>query len=101
MTIAEDVSGFPTLALPLAQGGIGFDYRLGLGVRTPSLSYLTPQIPDMWFDLLRGEANFDDQPKGFIEKVLSSLMSRRASLGERTIAYVECRELRPGCRGVS
>lgn len=27
ITIAEDVSGYPTLASPLLQGGLGFNYR--------------------------------------------------------------------------
>lgn len=31
MTIAEDFAGFPTLCLPTAIGGLGFDYRLALG----------------------------------------------------------------------
>jgi 1,4-alpha-glucan branching enzyme len=31
-TIAEDVSGYPTLCLPVQFGGIGFDYRLSMGV---------------------------------------------------------------------
>ena len=30
-TIAEDFAGFPTLALPTHLGGVGFNYRLGLG----------------------------------------------------------------------
>ena len=36
-TIAEDVSGMPTLALPLSEGGMGFDYRLAMS------------IPDRWW----------------------------------------------------
>ena len=28
ITIAEDVSGYPGLCRPVAEGGIGFDYRL-------------------------------------------------------------------------
>lgn len=30
-TIAEDFAGFPTLCLPTAIGGVGFEYRLALG----------------------------------------------------------------------
>jgi len=36
ITIAEDVSGMPTLCRTVADGGLGFDYRLGMA------------IPDMW-----------------------------------------------------
>ena len=39
-TIAEDVSGMPTLCRPVTEGGIGFDFRLNMG------------IPDMWVKLL-------------------------------------------------
>lgn len=32
ITIAEDVSGYPGIARPVAEGGIGFDYRLHMAV---------------------------------------------------------------------
>lgn len=35
-TIAEDVSGMPALGRSVAEGGLGFDYRLAMA------------IPDMW-----------------------------------------------------
>jgi 1,4-alpha-glucan branching enzyme len=41
VTIAEDVSGMPGMALPIADGGVGFDYRLGMA------------IPDFWIRLLK------------------------------------------------
>ncbi|EIW67720.1 hypothetical protein TREMEDRAFT_40356 [Tremella mesenterica DSM 1558] len=76
-TIAEDVSGYPSLCIPVSEGGIGFTYRLALG------------IPDCWFDLLRRESDMDAQSLGFIAKILGSLMLRRANLGEPSIAFVE------------
>ncbi len=30
ITIAEDVSGMPTLCRPFVEGGFGFDYRLAM-----------------------------------------------------------------------
>ena len=36
ITIAEDVSGMPTLCRPVEEGGVGFDYRLAMA------------IPDKW-----------------------------------------------------
>ena len=36
ITIAEEMSGMPGLAVPVADGGIGFDYRMAMG------------IPDYW-----------------------------------------------------
>jgi len=40
VTIAEDVSGMPTLCRPVTIGGLGFDYRLAMAVR-----YLHPRPP--------------------------------------------------------
>ena len=31
-SIAEDVSGYPLLAAPLRNGGIGFDYRMNMAI---------------------------------------------------------------------
>ena len=39
-TIAEDVSGMPGMCIPPKDGGIGFDYRLGMAV------------PDFWIKML-------------------------------------------------
>jgi 1,4-alpha-glucan branching enzyme len=41
ITIAEDVTGMPGLTFPVEEGGLGFDYRLGMG------------IPDYWIKLLK------------------------------------------------
>ena len=45
VTIAEDVSGFPGLALPVAEGGAGFDYRFAMGVADHWIE-LTKDVPD-------------------------------------------------------
>lgn len=42
ITIAEDVSGMPTLCRTLEDGGIGFDFRLSMF------------LPDLWIKLLKG-----------------------------------------------
>ena len=41
VTIAEDVSGMPTLGAPAKAGGMGFDYRLAMGT------------PDYWIKLIK------------------------------------------------
>ena len=41
-TVAEDVSGMPTLCRPVAEGGIGFDYRLSMG--PPVSMHLLPLV---------------------------------------------------------
>ncbi|OGV61798.1 MAG: 1,4-alpha-glucan branching protein [Lentisphaerae bacterium RIFOXYC12_FULL_60_16] len=74
LTVAEDVSGMPGLAAPVAEGGCGFDYRLAMG------------IPDLWFKLLKDVPD-EAWPVGHI---WTELNNRRAD--ERTISYVECHD---------
>lgn len=45
VTIAEDVSGMPGIARPVVEGGIGFDYRLGMA------------MPDFWIRELKEKAD--------------------------------------------
>jgi len=71
ITIAEDVSGMPGLCVPLALGGVGFDYRLAMA------------IPDMWIKLLK-EKKDDEWDMSSICWILTN---RRH--GEKTIAYAE------------
>ncbi|KAJ1658732.1 alpha-1,4-glucan branching enzyme [Dispira simplex] len=71
ITVAEDVSGMPALCRPVAEGGIGFDYRLGMA------------IPDMWIKLLKEERD-EDWKMG---DITFNLTNRRYQ--EKTIAYAE------------
>jgi 1,4-alpha-glucan branching enzyme len=71
VTIAEDVSGMPTLCRPVTEGGIGFDYRLSMAV------------PDMWIRILK-EVKDDDWDIG---NICWTLTNRRYM--EKTIAYAE------------
>ena len=41
LTIAEDMSGMPGMCIPLKDGGIGFDFRLSMGV------------PDLWIKMIK------------------------------------------------
>ncbi|KZT58829.1 glycoside hydrolase family 13 protein [Calocera cornea HHB12733] len=70
-TIAEDVSGMPTLCLSTNIGGIGFDYRLSMA------------IPDMWIKLLK-EKQDDEWDMG---NIVHTLVNRRH--GEKSVAYAE------------
>ena len=70
ITIAEDVSGFPGLAAPVADCGCGFNYRLAMG------------ITDYWFKL--GDIRDEDWDMGHL---WYELTSHRAE--EKTISYVE------------
>jgi len=71
ITIAEDTSALPGLALPLDVGGIGFDYRLAMGE------------PDMWIRLLK------ETPDEYwdLNNIYYELSIRRPQ--ERVIGYVE------------
>lgn len=71
MTVAEDVSGMPGLAVPLLKGGIGFDYRFAMGV------------PDYWIRLVK-EVPDEHWPMGYL---WHELTNRRAD--EKTISYAE------------
>lgn len=71
ISIAEEVSGMPGLARPTEEGGLGFDYRLAMG------------IPDYWIRLLKEKADED----WHLGDIYGMLLDRRA--GEKHIAYVE------------
>ena len=69
LTIAEDMSGMPGMCEPVKDGGIGFNYRLGMG------------IPDLWIKFIK-ERKDEDWNLGLLWK---ELVFRNAP----TIAYAE------------
>ena len=71
ITIAEDMSGMPGMCLPIKDGGIGFDYRLGMG------------LPDMWIRTLKEQSD----EHWNIGAMWGDMCLRRP--GEKTVAYVE------------
>lgn len=71
LSIAEDMSGMPGLCRPISEGGVGFDYRLGMG------------IPDHWIKLLKHVPDEDWD----LSEIWGVLSNRRH--GEATIAYAE------------
>ena len=71
VTIAEDMSGMPGMCLPIEDGGVGFDYRLGMG------------LPDMWIKTVK---EVSDEWWN-IRQMWNDMCLRRP--GEKTIAYVE------------
>ena len=71
ITIAEDVSGMPGLAVSQLNGGFGFDYRYAMGV------------PDYWIRLIK-DFKDEDWPTGHL---WFELTNRRTD--EKTISYVE------------
>ena len=71
ITIAEDMSGMPGMCLPIKDGGIGFDYRLAMG------------LPDMWIKTVKEKKDEDWE----IGKMWGDMCLRRP--GENTVSYVE------------
>jgi len=71
LTIAEDMSGMPGMCIPIKDGGIGFDYRLSMGV------------PDLWIKLLKEYKDEDWD----IYKIWYELTTRRPK--EKNIGYSE------------
>ena len=74
VTVAEDVSGFAGLAAPYEAGGIGFDYRLSMGVADHWIKWIKERddwhwdMGEIWYELTRKR---DD---------------------EKTISYAECHD---------
>ena len=71
VTIAEDVSGMPGMCVPVEDGGVGFDYRLGMAV------------PDFWIRLLK---EVPDE-KWNIWEMWHMMVDRLGSV--KTVAYCE------------
>ncbi|WP_311370479.1 alpha-amylase family glycosyl hydrolase [Anaerococcus hydrogenalis] len=70
ITIAEDMSAMPGMCLPIKDGGIGFDYRLSMG------------MPDFWEKVL--EKRDEDWDMGRMWYELSTYRPE-----EKRISYVE------------
>ena len=88
LTIAEDMSGMPGMCLPIKDGGIGFDYRLSMGVPDLWIKYLKDVSDDFWnMGTLWWELN-SRRPK---EKVIGYCESHdQALVGDKTIMFRLC-----------
>jgi 1,4-alpha-glucan branching enzyme len=71
ITIAEDVSGMVGLARPVSEGGLGFDYRLAMGV------------PDYWIKLVKETPDEAWNLSGLYQ----TLLNRRPH--EKHVGYAE------------
>lgn len=71
MTVAEDVSGMPTLCRAISDGGIGFDFRLSMF------------LPDLWIKNLK-ELKDEEWNMG---QLVHSMTNRRWK--EKCVAYCE------------
>jgi len=85
VTIAEDVSGFPGLALPLAEGGAGFDYRFAMGGADTWIE-LTKDVPDESWSL--GELWHELTNRRRDEPTISYAESHdQALVGDQTLIF--------------
>ncbi|MDR2628240.1 MAG: alpha amylase C-terminal domain-containing protein [Dysgonamonadaceae bacterium] len=71
ISIAEEVSGMPGLAVPFDDGGYGFDYRMAMN------------IPDYWIKTLKETKDEDWHPTS----IWWETTNRRAD--EKTVSYAE------------
>ncbi len=74
ITIAEDVSGMAGLAAPFAAGGVGFDFRMAMGIADHWIKWIK-ELPDenwsmggIWWELTNKRAD------------------------EKTVSYAECHD---------
>ncbi len=71
VTIAEEMSGMPGLASPVKSGGMGFDYRLAMG------------IPDFWIKIIKEQKD----ENWHVGEIFYRLTDKRKD--EKTINYSE------------
>ena len=74
ITIAEDVSGMPGLAAPFERGGVGFDFRMAMG------------IADHWIKWIKEKSDENWSPG----EIWYELTNKRAD--EKTVSYAECHD---------
>jgi 1,4-alpha-glucan branching enzyme len=71
VSIAEEVSGMPGVARPIAEGGLGFDYRMGMA------------IPDYWIKNLKDRKD-EEWDLGAMWHIMNDRLP-----GVKTVAYCE------------
>lgn len=74
ISIAEDISGMPGLASPIQNGGLGFDFRMAMGVT------------DFWIKTIKDVKDED----WHVGDIYFQLTNKRSE--EKTISYAECHD---------
>ena len=85
ITIAEDVSGLPGLGQSQKEGGVGFDYRLGMGIPDFWIKVIKEQTDEAWnmYDLWNMLTN-----RRYDEKTIAYSESHdQALVGDQTLAF--------------
>jgi 1,4-alpha-glucan branching enzyme len=85
ISIAEDMSGLPGLAAPLEDGGLGFDFRLSMGVPDYWIKTIKEKKDEEW-DV--GDLFYQLTAHRMDEKVVSYVESHdQALVGDKTIIF--------------
>lgn len=74
ISIAEDISGMPGLASPIENGGLGFDFRMAMGVT------------DFWVKTIKDKKD----EEWHVGDIYFNLTNKRVE--EKTISYAECHD---------
>ena len=74
ITIAEDVSGMAGLAAPFAAGGVGFDFRMAMGIADHWIKWIKELPDEQWTPGM----------------IWWELTNKRAD--EKTVSYAECHD---------
>ena len=84
-TIAEDVSGMAGLAAPFENGGVGFDFRMAMGIADHWIKWIKERSDDQWST---GEIWYELTNKRKDEKTISYAECHdQALVGDKTIIF--------------
>ena len=85
LSVAEDMSGMPGLAVSVDDGGLGFDYRMAMGVPDFWIKTIKEKSDDEWEV---GDIFYQLTSKRMDEKVVSYAESHdQALVGDKTIIF--------------
>lgn len=85
ITIAEDVTGMPGLTVPVHEGGLGFDYRLGMGIPDFWIRYLKEKRDEDWNIHEMWHIMNDRLP--YVNTVAYAESHDQALVGDKTLAF--------------
>ena len=74
ITIAEDMSGMAGLAAPFEAGGLGFDFRMAMGIADHCIKWIKEKTDEQWS----------------MGEIWWELTNKRSD--EKTISYAECHD---------
>lgn len=84
-TVAEDVSGMAGLAAPFDAGGVGFDYRLAMGIADHWIKWIKERSDEQWSV---GEIWWELTNKRADEQTISYAESHdQALVGDKTLIF--------------